>query len=369
MTKVFGSTLRTLRKSKGVSQATLSAEFKVASGGSRLSKTTIHNLERGVNNTRLDRHKISALATALGLSNHETQQLFEAAGYSADSELLITRMTNAVQSLIDSVGNQAQPFVAQIEQLANRYKLSITQQSEGVSVLLIPIAGWQAKVLADELVERMLVPALEEATNAGIKEVVLIVAPGKGSKWKFEQQFRTVSITRVEQENASGLGGALATGRPENTFSPIAVLLPDEVDEKRRALSDMVQEFRKVKKPLIGVYPRATSREEITLLKQYGVVGLKTNTGPRSGRTWQLSQPLIEKPQTRDELPQENRKVAGRYIFTAEVFDTIQLLAPNLTTAINYNWDLFRAFELRDELTSLAPYKQILELKFVRLKP
>lgn len=367
----FGKTLRRLRKSKGLSQAEVSVQFTIASGGAHLSKTALHNLETAKNNKRNtppDRDKISALAIALRSSVYEREELFEAAGFPTDSEPLIARATSAVRSVIDSAGDQAQPFVEQIERLASRYKLSISKQSEHVSVVLIPTAGWQAQVLADEVVKQMLVPALEETTKAGISEVVLIVARGKGSKWKFEQDFRNLSIHRVEQDDASGLGGALSRGRPDNTFSPIAVLLPDEVDEKRRALRDMVQEYRRVKQPLIGVYPSSIKKEQFDLLKQYGIVGLKTSARLRSFKTWPLSDPLIEKPQTRGELPQESRKVAGRYIFTSEVFDTIQLMAPDLTKAINEHWRMFYARELPNDLTSLAPYKQIFD-KIRPLKP
>ena len=70
----------------------------------------------------------------------------------------------------------------------------------------------------------------------------------------------------------------------------------------------------------------------------------------------------MEKQQDPLGFPRYSRKIAGRYILTPEIFDSIELAGPELTAALNEHWKRLYAYELRDDLVPLSPYQEILEV-------
>ena len=360
----FGETLRNFRKrGERVPLARLAAGVTKV-GGIRISATALHYLETARFKRPPTRDAVRGIARALSLSPSETQQLLELAGHSVVSETLLERATESIMGVLQVAEPQdAELFVRHVEASADRFLRSLSARDEDVRIALIPVAGWQARVLASEIVERMLVPSLHEVVRAGIGEVILVIAPGAASHWTLREKFKKLAIHIVEQDQPSGLGRALVMGRPKNHFGPIAVLLPDEVDPSGEAIGELARQYRALHKAIIGVNPSPAEKEKREVLRYYGIAVLKARRiAGQSSRVHELQAPLMEKPQEPSRFPQFSRKIAGRYILTPEIFDSVEMTGPELSTALNEHWKTIFAYELRRDLLALSPYQGIIDV-------
>ena len=333
-------------------------------GGLEVSASGLHNLETGNTKKRPSREKLRGLALALNLSPMETQSLLEAAGYRIVPGSFLDRACAAVQrALNDAESEDAEIFVHQIESLSDRFVRSLVAREDDVRYAMVPIAGWQARALAPEIVERSLEPALNEIVRAGIDEVTLVTAPGAATRWRLQTGFRQLHLRIVEQEQASGLGHALLKGRPPNYLGPVAVLLPDEVDRKGEALGTLVQLYRTAHTTIVGVHRSPAEKERFEILRYYGIAVLKKrgHVGQSPG-LHRLDMPLIEKPQQPQVFPEHSRKIAGRYILTANIFESMASSGTELTTALNTAWESLMVHEFSKSLLSLSPYQGILDI-------
>jgi transcriptional regulator with XRE-family HTH domain len=230
----FGAKFRACRQRCGLTLAQL-AKKATALGCLGVSASSLFNLETGAK--RPSREKLGGLILAMGLSPDEAQSLLRSAGYRVIPESFIERTQAAVERATNGASDaDAELLVSQIEAFSDRFRLSLAARADDVRVAIVPVAGWQARALVPEIVERSLEPALHEIMRAGIKEVVLVTAPGADSHWRLKASFGKLHIRVVEQEQPSGLGHALLRGRPLNHLGPVAVLLPDEVDPTGEAL-------------------------------------------------------------------------------------------------------------------------------------
>jgi hypothetical protein len=276
---------------------------------------------------------------------------------------LLERTMIAVQRALEAGSSaDAEMFSRQIAAFSDRFTRSLVAREDDVRFAIIPVAGWQARALAPEIVERSLQPALHEIVRAGIHEVTLVTAPGAAAHWKLQAAFRQLHIRVVEQEQALGLGYALLRGRPPNHLGPVAVLLPDEVDPKCEAIGTLVQLYRAAHTTIVGVQRSPADKERFEILRYYGIAVLKKRgfTNPSTG-LHKLDMPLIEKPQRPQAFPEHSRKIAGRYILTANIFESLAASGPELTPALNTSWESILAFEFPKSLLSLSPYQGILD--------
>ncbi len=359
----FGDALRAFRK-RAVKMTLARLAVGVRSvGGVRISATSLHYLETARYKRPPARELVRCIATALSLSPSELQHFLELAGHSSGSDALLQRATESITSVLQNAEKQdAEEFIRQVEATADRFARSLSARHDDVRLALVPIAGWQARVLASEIVERMLVPALHEITGAGIGEVILIIAPGAASHWTLRDKFRKLVIHTVEQQQPTGLGRALLMGRPKNYFGPVAILLPDEVDPRGEALSELVRQYSATRKGIIGVNPSPAEKEKQEILRYYGIATLKSRKlSGHSSKLHELQAPLLEKPHDPSRLPALSRKIAGRYILTSEILDSVEVSGPELTSALNEHWRKILVYELRKDLIALSPYKGIID--------
>jgi hypothetical protein len=85
---------------------------------------------------------------------------------------------------------------------------------------------------------------------------------------------------------------------------------------------------------------------------------------------YRLEKPLQEKPQVQQQFPEHSRRVAGRYILTANIFESLATTGSELTSALNVFWESLTVFEFSKNLLSLSPYKGILDtLNALKAKP
>lgn len=217
-----------------------------------------------------------------------------------------------------------------------------------VRVAVIPAAGLGTRFLpATKVTPKGLLPVVDtpaiqlvvrEALHAGLDDVIIVIGPGQDAlrehfapapaleaaleaRGKLEELARvreaTVDLRFVVQEEALGLGHAVAQAAPLVGDRPFAVLLGDDlIDPTVRLLARMVAEAERTQGSVIAamdVGPR-----EIAM---YGCVG----PGERDGDLVRVVS-IVEKPAP-EEAP-SSLGVVGRYVFTPAIFEALARIEP-----------------------------------------
>jgi len=195
---------------------------------------------------------------------------------------------------------------------------------------------------------------LDEAIGAGVDHVVVISSPAKPAISHYLESApdveavlerlgrsdlvdemrrigRDVSISIVMQNEARGLGHAVACAREAVGDEPFFVLLPDELMETSQLLLEMAGVHERLGTSVIAVKPMPV--EEIS---RYGVVAPMVDSPrlasepPQSdgGLADRLTffDAVVEKPKA-SEAP-SNLAIIGRYLLTPDIFDDLDRLEP-----------------------------------------
>ena len=232
-----------------------------------------------------------------------------------------------------------------------------------IAQAVIPVAGAGTRMLAAaRSVPKALLPifdrplvqrAAEEAAEAGVREIILVVAPGQEA-W-FRAQFAAPStearradgtledLTRlierasvrfVVQEHARGLADASACAQPALDARPFLVLLPDSVfigPTVSLALAAAAERHGASAVGVVEVPDDAVGR--------YGIVD-----GERlDERTVRLRR-IVEKPRRPEDAP-TRLGIAGRYVLAPEILDVIAHTPPSAVSGER---------ELSDAIVALA---------------
>ena len=225
-------------------------------------------------------------------------------------------------------------------------------QSNNVKVTkaVIPCGGFgtrflpATKVIPKELMPIVDKPALgyivEEVANAGITDLLIIIADGKEKIKDFfmpndrlnlhlssrnsTEEYRLVNkdygmnITFIVQKKQDGSGNAIYLAKEFANNEPIAVLFGDDViyiENGDGATKQLVDAYEKTGKTVVGV--QRTTEEKARrcgVMKTVGKVGKITNI---SG--------IVEKPQ--GDLTSELVSF-GRFVLTPDIFEAIERTKP-----------------------------------------
>lgn len=224
---------------------------------------------------------------------------------------------------------------------------------------IIPVAGLGTRMLpATKAIPKEMLPIVDkpliqyvvnEAIEAGIKEIVLVTHSSKNSiENHFDTSFeleatlearvkrqlleevqaicpKGVTIMHVRQGQAKGLGHAIGCARPLVGDSPFAVILPDVLiddaasDLTKDNLADMVTRYRATGQSQVMVEAVPMNKVD-----KYGVVdcdGIEV----KSGDSVEM-RAMVEKPPV-SEAP-SNQAVVGRYVLSNEIWDILEHTAP-----------------------------------------
>lgn len=237
---------------------------------------------------------------------------------------------------------------------------------------IIPVAGLGTRMLpaSKAIPKEMLTLAdkpliqyvVEECAAAGIKEIILVTHSSKNAienhfdtsfelestlekrvKRQLLEEIRTitpkgVTIMQVRQGQAKGLGHAVLCAKPLIGNSPFAVVLPDVLidnaasDLHKDNLAAMVREFNKTgaSQVLVEPVPQAD-------VNKYGIVDLG-GVELKPGESTALAG-IVEKPDV-EEAP-SNLSVVGRYVFPAEIMDTLAYTPPGAGDEIQLTDGIF----------------------------
>ncbi|GIP39135.1 UTP--glucose-1-phosphate uridylyltransferase [Paenibacillus sp. J31TS4] len=239
-----------------------------------------------------------------------------------------------------------------------------------VKTAIIPAAGWGTRFLpATKAVPKELLPILdkpalqyvvEEAAEAGIEEIIIVIGPNKkaiqahftrnseletvlmhknltDATGELDDLLARINLRFVIQEQALGLGHAIACARPLIGGEPFAVMLGDMVGDSRwNATRQLIDAYNELERPIVAVESVPWSE-----IEKFGIV-----EGIRVGRRLMEIQSLVEKPAP---PAPSNYAMMGRYILEPAIFDILEATPPGRNGEI----------QLTDSLQTLAGQERI----------
>ncbi|WP_172189100.1 UTP--glucose-1-phosphate uridylyltransferase GalU [Lentilactobacillus kribbianus] len=232
-----------------------------------------------------------------------------------------------------------------------------------VTKAIIPAAGLgtrflpETKALPKEMLPIVDTPTIqfivEEAKQAGIKDIIIVIGKGKRSiedhfdsnpelemnleekhKDKMLESIRKtndLNIYFIRQSHPRGLGDAIYTARSFIGNEPFAVLLGDDVMEDKVPLTkQLMDSFEET-----GASTLAVKRVPHKDISKYGVIDPTHEVKPGLFNVKQF----VEKPKPED--APSDLAIIGRYLLTPEIFSILEETQPDaggeiqLTTAID----------------------------------
>jgi UTP--glucose-1-phosphate uridylyltransferase len=207
----------------------------------------------------------------------------------------------------------------------------------GLGTRFLPATKAQPKEMLPLVDKPIIQYGVEEATGAGITDIVLVTGRGKNA---IEDHFDVAveleafleargktdlvgivreisntakSVSYIRQGEPLGLGHAVLVAQPLVGREPFAVILADDViDATPPALAQMLKVFEEVDGPVILV--ERVPREQIS---SYGVIAAE----PIRQGVYRVTD-LVEKPPI--EQAPSDLAIIGRYILTPDIFDALE---------------------------------------------
>jgi UTP--glucose-1-phosphate uridylyltransferase len=212
----------------------------------------------------------------------------------------------------------------------------------GLGTRFLPATKAQPKEMLPVVDKPAIQYVVEEAVRAGIDDILIITGRGKRSledhfdrnfelEYYLEQKGKVHDLAEIQalaemadihyvrQGEPLGLGHAVSVARKHVGDNPFAVLLGDDImDRRSTVLDDMISTYQQYGRSVIALseFPR----EEIS---SYGCVKPETVTD-RLVRVLDI----VEKP--KPEAAPSNLAVMGRYVFTPEIFDVLDQVQPGV---------------------------------------
>lgn len=217
---------------------------------------------------------------------------------------------------------------------------------------IIPAAGFGTRFLpATKSQPKEMLPivdtptiqyVVEEAAAAGLRDILMIIGKGKRSiEEHFDRNFeleaelggkgreaeqeairRISSLANIHfvwQKELNGLGDAIRYAKDHVGNEPFAVLLGDTiVDAQPGVTSQLMSVFERYRESVVAL-------EEVPKSKvgRYGVIDGRRVTDTEG---LFMIRDFVEKPKP-EEAP-SNLAIAGRYVFTPEIFDHLDRIKP-----------------------------------------
>lgn len=237
----------------------------------------------------------------------------------------------------------------------------------GLGTRFLPVTKAVPKELLPILEKPMLQYVVEEAAEAGIQQVIIVISPGKesiaayfqpqpeleryladseaaGLLEKVGHATSLADVSFVIQENPLGLGHAVLTAREAVANEPFVVILPDDIiAHSPGVVSQMVAVAQRRGAGVVAVERMPWDR-----VQNYGVV----DASQVEERVYQI-RGMVEKPPP-EEAP-SNLTVVGRYILPPEIFDCLERTLPGAKGEI----------QLTDGLTILLDSQKLYAYEFL----
>ena len=198
---------------------------------------------------------------------------------------------------------------------------------------VIPAAGRQHRLVAEHVMQRLLLRVIAEAVDEGIHNIILVLAPGSEdplyAPLKEAADMMVIPYVRLAvaiQDKPEGLGDAVLRAEKLVGNAPFAVLLPDDFVRESRARDKYPQALHAMLSALRqspGISLLAVTPVPKTRVSSYGIARL----GPgKVGAGLRQVEKLVEKPDAKNPVCRGERilRVAGRYLLQPGIFQAIR---------------------------------------------
>jgi UTP--glucose-1-phosphate uridylyltransferase len=210
----------------------------------------------------------------------------------------------------------------------------------GLGTRFLPATKAQPKEMLPIVDKPVLQFVIEEAVASGIDDILIVTGRGKraienhfdfnpeleaflaaAGKRELIEQVRDIGdraqIHYIRQKQQLGLGDAIRLGRDHVGEQPFAVLLGDTIidppEGQKPGLRQLLDVYEEKQASVVAVH--RVPQEWVT---RYGIVGGETE---RNNHDLVRLRRLVEKPSVED--APSNLAIAGRYVFTPEIFGCI----------------------------------------------
>lgn len=211
----------------------------------------------------------------------------------------------------------------------------------GFGTRFLPATKAQPKEMLSVVDQPLIQYSVEEAVDAGIKSIGVIIGRGKSAiedhfdkspelerfleekqKYDFLEEVRRISnlaeFCYIRQKEALGLGHAILMAEDYIGNEPFAVLLPDDIfDCEKPCIRQLIDAYSEYNASVIVL---GRTDEEGT--KKYGIIKPKQI----AERVFQVED-LVEKPGP--ERAFSDLAVIGRYVFSPAIFGVIKRTEPD----------------------------------------
>lgn len=320
----------------------------------RISASFVTYLEQGLR--RPSAAMLTRIAQALGLRADQQKQLLQKVGYASAEEIA---HTSGLQGLLEEIAalsvQERDELIAEIYRLLGRWQ---ELRIKKLRKVVIPVAGWQPRLLSPLQLGQMLRPAIAEIATAELKEAILVLAPNRPVPQIALP--KNLKVRQIVQEPQLGLGHAILIAQGLVGDEPFAILLPDDIilEDRARSLAQMIAIYERYHCSVVAV----TEAEEAADFKNYGIATL----GQRLEDQLYWVERLTEKPRSRE---MTGLTIVGRYIVTPQIFEALQATPPDpngelqLTDALNLLLQRQRicAYRYEGRLFRVTPIKMLLE--------
>ena len=223
-----------------------------------------------------------------------------------------------------------------------------------ITKAVFPVAGLGTRFLpATKAIPKEMLPiidkplieyAVEEAVNAGIKEIIFITSHTKraiedhfdqnfeleeklrtGGKNDFLKKinrdiFRDIKFTYVRQKTQNGLGDAILHSEHLIKNEAFAIILADDlIINNPSCISQLISSYDEHQCSIIGVNEVPKNETE-----KYGVISIDEFTPTKSSF---FLNDIVEKPKNN---PPSNLAVVGRYVLSDKIFKYLKNLKPSV---------------------------------------
>lgn len=218
----------------------------------------------------------------------------------------------------------------------------------GFGTRLLPVTKSQPKEMIPIVDTPTIQYVVEEAVESGITDILMVIGKGKRAieehfdrsfelelaleeKEKKDELEKIRNITRladihfVWQKELNGLGDAISYARHHVGKEPFAVLLGDTIMESTSGVpvtKQLLEVYNQYQAPVV-----ALESVEKSLVSRYGVMGGREV----EDNIYKVKQ-FVEKPAPED--APSNLVIAGRYVFTADIFEYLKVVPRGVNNEI-----------------------------------
>jgi UTP--glucose-1-phosphate uridylyltransferase len=236
----------------------------------------------------------------------------------------------------------------------------------GFGTRFLPATKSQPKEMLPVVDKPTIQYVVEEAVRSGVRDILMVIGKAKRAiEEHFDRSFelereleekgrlhelktiRAISnmanIHFVWQKELRGLGDAVLHAQEHVGKEPFVVLLGDTIVESRVPVTrQLIEVYNRYQEPVV-----ALEEVEMSKVSRYGVIN-----GKQIDDGQYLISDFVEKPAP-SKAP-SNLAIAGRYVFTAEVFDHLRRTKPGKNGEI----------QLTDAMRLMAAKRAMYGLRF-----